>query len=1033
MGRIQSNVGLITGIPITETVEQLISVAARPREILTTRTQGLQQEQLAINSLSSRLLSLKFDLGKLKVSTPFQSRSVTSSNEEVLSAVLVEDGKPPLGSFSLRPAQTASSQQLISQRFESLDDIQEVGSFSYGFGGFVDKGISLDELNDGVGVSRGEIKITDLDGNASVIDLTLVRTVDDVVEAINNDSTLNVTASVDGDALVLTDVVGGDGTLTVQEVSGGSTAADLGLADISTTEATATGADVYGIHAGTKLAKLNDGNGVRTIEGVDDLFFTIADGTTDLSIDLHDANNIGDVVEAINEDASLTGKVSAAISSDGNRLEITDLTAGGGAFTITSGTTGSSAEDLGLTAAASGGVITGQRLISGLRDTLVSSLNGGQGVQLGSISIFDRNGDDASIDLSGAETLTDVIATINASSIGVTAAINSARNGITITDTTGGTDNLVISNADASNTADALRIAIDTSEDLVDGGSLNRQTISEATLLSSLNGGEGITPSDIRITDTNGEQVSVDLNTSGSEAKTIGDVIDAINAADVEVEARINDTGDGILVLDTGFGSETLTIENVNGSLATDLNLTRASETIDVDSVDTQAIDGRNSFNIDLSDLETSSSSISLASLNEGSGITFSDIRFTDSAGEQLSLDLNGEFSNITTVEELIDAINSEATRFDVGITASINSAGTGISIVDTAEGSGNLVVEDVNGTAAADLNILSTDATTDSINGSGLFAAQNASQGALQNVATRINNLESGVTASVLNDGEGFRLQLVVDQTGAGNEILVAAADSGLEFQETSSARDALLVVGAGATAGSGVLVSSSTNEFEKVIGDVDLAISTASDLPVDVLVEKSEEDLLDHVQSFIDSYNTLRGDLDELTSFNADDSTTGLLFGTTAALRVDTGLSRIVTDRYSGLGEFESLQEIGINVDDTGKLALDKEKLKAAFAEDSQSLQTLFTTKDRGVVAKFDAAIESLAGAENGLLTNRDSSLQSTIDNNQARIEQFNESLDRQRERLLLQFFQLEQVIAGMQTNQEALNNFQSVPPLA
>ncbi|NOZ38710.1 MAG: flagellar filament capping protein FliD [Planctomycetes bacterium] len=1036
MGRIQSNVGLITGIPITDTVDQLIGVAGRSRDLLTSRTQGLQQQQIAVNTLSSRILSLKFDLGKLKVSTPFQARSVTSANEEVLTAILGSDGKPPLGNFSLRPAQTASSQQLISQRFESLDDIQSVGSLNFGFGGFVDKGISLDALNNGAGVERGEIKITDLAGNSATVDLSLARTVDDVLDTINNEASLNVTASTVGDTFVLSDTVGGGGTLSVQEVSGGTTAANLGLAGISTTNASATGADVFGLYSGTKLTALNDGNGVRFTDDTtlpDDLLFTLNDGTTDIGVDLTGATTLGDVVDAINNDDDLTGKVTAAISADGNRLELTDITVGAG-FTVTNGTTGSAADDLGLTTTEVGGVITGNRLVSGLRDTLVSSLNGGQGIgPLGDIDLTNRNGDNSTVDLSAVETLGDVVDAINNDAIGITATINTSRNGIVLTDTTGQTtSNLIVANGGAETLADALGITIDAAVDSVNGGSLGRQTLSEATLLSSLNGGEGITPSDIRITDSSGKQTAIDLNASGNEANTIGDVIDAINAATIGVQARINDSGDGILITDTALGEEKIVIEDVSGTLAADLNLTRSSETIDINGTDTQVIDGRSSYSIDLTDLSTTNSSISLESINDGSGVTLSDIRFTDSQGKVLSLDLNGEFSTIKTVDELIDTINTEADRTGVGLTASINSAGTGIKLTDTANGDGNLLVEDINGTAAADFKILSTASTTNTINGFGLFEAQTASQGALTNLAAKINNLESGVTASVLNDGVGFRLQLVVDKTGAENEILLDAGSSGFAFRETSSARDALLVVGAGNTAGSGVLVSSSTNDFEQVINGVDLTAASTSDAAVDVSVTKNGQELVDLVQSFVDSYNTLRDDLSNLTDFDSESLSTGLLFGTNEALRVDTELSRLITDRYSGLGSFQSLQEIGISVDGKGKLELDSGKLQDAFDKDSQSLQTLFTAKDKGIVAKFEAAIESLTGAENGLLTRRDNSLKTTIEANEARIERFNESLERQRERLLLQFFQLEQVIAGLQTTQQAVNSFQSVPPL-
>ena len=1035
MGRIQSNVGLITGIPITDTVDQLIGVAGQSRDLLSSRTRGLQQEQIAVNTLSSRILSLKFDLGKLKVSTPFQARSVSSAKEDVLSATLASEGKPPLGSFSLRPAQTASSQQLISQRFESLDDIESAGSLSFGFGGFVDKGVSLDVLNNGSGVERGEIKITDLAGNSAVVDLSLARTVDDVLDAINNEASLNITASIDGDTFVLTDNVGGASTLSVQEVSGGTTAAGLGLAGISTTDATVAGSDVFGIHSNTKLTSLNDGNGVRLKEGVDDLFFTFADETPDLSLDLTEASTLGDVVDAINNDDDLSSKVSAAISADGKRLELTDLTAGAGAFTVISGETGSAAEDLGLNTTAVGGVITGEILTSGLRDTLVASFRGGQGLgTLGNIDITDRNGGTATVDLAAAETLDDLVDLINDSAASVTASVNKSRSGIILTDTSGGSGNLVVAdNVDGTESATALGLVVDAAQDTVNSGSLGRQTLSEATLLSSLNGGVGIKANDIRITDSDGKKTAIDLNASGNEAKTIGDVIDAINAAEVGVEAKINDTGDGILITDTANGDETLTITDVNGTLAEDLNLTRSSETVEIDGVDTQVIDGTNRYNIDLTDLESETSSVSLASLNDGNGITLSDIRLTDSKGKILSLDLNGEFAETKTVGELIETINAEADRSGVGIKASINSAGTGIKLTDNAGGDGNLVVEDINGTAAADLKILSKDSTTNTINGFGLFESQSASQGALNNVAAKINGLESGVTASVLNDGVGFRLQLVVDDTGAGNEILLDAGGSGFDFRETSAARDALLVVGAGDTAGSGVLVSSSTNDFKQVINGVDLTANSTSDTAIDVSVTKNGQELIDQVQSFVDSYNTLRDDLDKLTDFNEDDLSTGLLFGTNEALRVDTQLSQLITDRYSGLGTFQSLQEIGISVDENGKLDLNAKKLEDAFDKDSQSLQSLFTAKDKGIVAKFEAAIENLTGSENGLLTRRDNSLSSTIEANEARIERFNESLDRKRERLLLQFYQLEQVIAGLQTTQQAVNSFQGIPPIS
>ena len=156
-------------------------------------------------------------------------------------------------------------------------------------------------------------------------------------------------------------------------------------------------------------------------------------------------------------------------------------------------------------------------------------------------------------------------------------------------------------------------------------------------------------------------------------------------------------------------------------------------------------------------------------------------------------------------------------------------------------------------------------------------------------------------------------------------------------------------------------------------------------------------------------------------------------MLFGSNEALRVDTELSRLVTDRFLGLGSFETLAEIGITVDDKGKLQLDKSELQQAFADNPSGLQTFFGDKTNGVVAKFTEVIDRLAEGDNSLLTNRNDALQATIESNEKRIERFNESLDRQRERMLLQFFQLEEVIAKLQQGLSALQSLTPLEPLS
>jgi flagellar hook-associated protein 2 len=1033
MSRIQSSVGLITGINIEETVNKLMAVAARPRETVATRAKALESERLAITQLTSLMLAFELEVNKLASADLFQTKTVDSSNSDSLVAVLAEGGNPAAGNYQLRPLQTASAHQLASASFESLADLATEGTFTFGFGGFVDKGISLDHLNDGAGVRRGSIRITDRAGNSAEIDLRLARTVDDVVNAINNNADAFVAAVAEGDSIRLVDSSGGAGNLRVQEVGGGKTALDLGLAGINVAASEVAGADVLALHAGTKLAFLNDATGVPLAEG-NDLAITMADSTT-LNVDLGDATTLGEVLDALN--AADPAKLAAAIAPDGNRLVLSDLTAGGGQFAVTSVGTGAAAEALGFTTTAAGGTITGRRLISGLRDTLVSSLRGGQGLgTLGQIDITNRNSVVSNVDLSGSETLAEVVAAINDQAVGVTAAVNEARNGIVLTDTTGATaSNLIVADGDANQTATALGIVVDDALTSINSGTLGRHQISRATLLSSLNGGKGVDIADILIVDSNGTTGAVDLNTPGAEAKTIGDVIDRINAiTTANVEARINDTGDGILLIDHAAGVEALEVKEVGDSkAAADLRLLGTGVEREIGGVSVQVIDGTSRLSVDLSDLDEAGAGIQLSSLNGGAGVSLGAFRIYDRSGNSAVIVLNQSGGTFNTVADVIDEINSK----HLDVAARINDAGTGILLYATA-GSGELKVEELaGGTTAADLGLDGEartveveGVTTQAIDGAGTFT-QSATLNGLAALAARINNFQAGVTASTIFDGTGHRLMLTVDESGAGNELLVDGSAVGIDFEELSPARDALLEFG-GAAPGTGLLIASPDNKFDEVIPGVELTVVAPSDENVSIQVEQDQAGIVTVVQDFVDAFNSIRENLDEVTSFNQEDLTTGILFGTTAVLRVESDLNRILSGRFFGVGKLTSLEAVGLSFDDKGKLQLDTAQLEELLAGDPGAVEQFFTHETLGVSAKLKSVIEQLAGEDDSVLSSRAETLADIITSANDRVTFMDGRLERERERLLLEFARLEETIAAMQGNLTALAGMQIIPPL-
>ena len=412
MSRIQSNIGLITGVPIGDTVDKLMAIAARPRDLLKTRTDTFKQEQTALTSLTAMLLAVKYVGDNLGKDELYAKREVTSSDPAALAATVT--GQPPKGTYLFTPLRRAQSQQWLGAGWASSQDALGGGTLSLRFGDHVERDARLDLLG-ATGFSRGKVRITDRSGAAAEIDLSAAQTLDDVLAAINANATINVTAVVAGDRIRLLDNTGQTAAnLKVEEV-GGATAAALGLAGINVAAATADGAVLFRLSADTPLAALNDGRGTVFDTVLADIAYTLRDGTSgtiDLSPIVPNSSQVdreltlGAALDRIN--AAAPGKLKAEIDSDGQRLRVSDLTQGGGTFALAALNDSQALQTLGLDDAPSGGTVAGRRILAGTKTVLLSSLNGGQGTgTLGLLQLADRSGASATVDLAAAETLAD--------------------------------------------------------------------------------------------------------------------------------------------------------------------------------------------------------------------------------------------------------------------------------------------------------------------------------------------------------------------------------------------------------------------------------------------------------------------------------------------------------------------------------------------------------------------------------------------------------------------------------------------------
>ncbi len=278
-------------------------------------------------------------------------------------------------------------------------------------------------------------------------------------------------------------------------------------------------------------------------------------GRGSFTVDITPADTIGDVVELINRAAQDAGStVTASLGSVG-----LVITPGGAPLTIDDQSSGATAADLGIkTGDAITSALTGADLGPRLtRLTPVDSLGGGEAaVDLTGGLLVTNGNQQVIVDLSDAQTVQDIINTINNTGLFVLARINDAGTAI-----------------DVFNQVSGTRLTIAESEGTT-AGNLGLRSMDFGTELSRLNFGRGISlvagEDDLRITGKDGV-TEVDVNLDG--AQTIGDVIELINEAAGEAGTSIEASlppGGGILIADSSGGDGAVRVSRLNLSTAAD-------------------------------------------------------------------------------------------------------------------------------------------------------------------------------------------------------------------------------------------------------------------------------------------------------------------------------------------------------------------------------------------------------------------------------------------------------------------------------
>ena len=299
-----------------------------------------------------------------------------------------------------------------------------------------------------------------------------------------------------------------------------------------------------------------------------------------------------------------------------------------------------------------------------------------------------------------------------------------------------------------------------------------------------------------------------------------------------------------------------------------------------------------------------------------------------------------------------------------------------------------------------------------------------------LTKIATKINEAGMGIQASIVTDVDGKeRLMLRSKETGTDKAFTVdlsaapapAPAPAVLGQNTTQTAQNAKVKL-------NGMDVESSSNTFANTIPGMSFTVSEVTSTAATLNVKADTEAMKKNIQEFVDTYNELNDLLTQSTKYVEESKTAGVLQGDSATVSLQNSL-RMLTQGISGsTGGLTRLAEIGIQMQEGGKLSTDTTKLDKALTN-LEGLKGLFANKadalgqGGGIAVNFKNFTDKLLSFD-GTLNTKTDSLERTLKSNSAEQTKVNTRADTLEKRLYAQYSALDTKMASL----NALNAYVS-----
>lgn len=287
-----------------------------------------------------------------------------------------------------------------------------------------------------------------------------------------------------------------------------------------------------------------------------------------------------------------------------------------------------------------------------------------------------------------------------------------------------------------------------------------------------------------------------------------------------------------------------------------------------------------------------------------------------------------------------------------------------------------------------------------------------------LQDVAQKINDLDAGVRAMVINtkyNPDSYRLLVISETSGQEAKIKIDEDTTFLEFKNQVAGQNLDVLF-------EDVPVTDVDNQLDELVDGVTFNIKRSEPgTRVQVSINYDIDKTVEGIKSFVEKYNQVSVFIHDQYQENPQTGKRGLLSGESSIKTVMRGLQSVIGDTRKSGGKFQTLADIGITTDPkSGNLKLDEAKVKSSLSEDYEGVAKLFIRgrEAAGLADNMASKLKQLRDPTSGAVKSRTKALENIIKSQDEDIEKRERNMVMKEEGIRRRFSALEGQIANLQS---------------